>query len=535
MTTADLIVQADTVHTMDPERPQAQAVAIRHGRIVAVGDRSSIRAWRGRASETVELGGSTVTPGLVDGHFHPILGLGLTDGADLSRVRSVPELIAALRDLDVSRTGGWGLGWGLDPNAFGGEPITNAPLVEALGDIPVLVTMFDAHAGLASPAALRAAGITGPRDFDAAAQIVCNADGRPTGYLLERPAYQLVRDLVPAETTAARRERLHTLLTQMAATGLTGGNAMDFDGDAEQLITSLAEDVDLPLRIRFAPFCMPGMTATDIDHIVEQQRLGGRRWQVEGVKFMIDGTIDGGTAWLDEPDRFGQSTAPYWPEPEAYAGAVRRLAAAGVSTVTHAIGDAAVRYVLDILDGLPGPLSAVPHRIEHIETIPDDLIPRFRRQNVTASMQPTHCTLYCRADHTDNWSHRLGPDRANHAWRIRDLRDAGARVHLGSDWPVAPFDARAVLADAQLRRPHGHPEIEQILPHQGLPATMALEGYTAHAAAAAGLSHLAGRIREGYRADLTAFGLDPLSTPPDELAESPIPLTVVAGSLAHRA
>lgn len=535
MSTADLIVQADTIHTMNPERPQAQAIAIKDGWIVAVGDRAEAGAWRGPVTQTVELGSAFVTPGLVDGHFHPILGLGLTSGADLSRVGSVPELIAALRDVDVSRTGGWVLGWGLDPNAFGGAPITNAPLAEALGEIPALIMMFDAHAALASPAALHAAGITGARNFDAAAEIVCDADGHPTGYLLEPPACELVSDLVPAEPTAVRRRRLRTLLTQMAATGLTGGNAMDFEDDAEQLITSLAEEVDLPLRIRFAPFCTPGMTIADLDHIIERQRLGGLRWQVDGVKFMIDGTIDGGTAWLSEPDRFGQSTAPYWPEPRAYTEAVRRLAAAGIPIVTHAIGDAGVRHVLDTLADLPARPSKVPHRIEHIETVPDQLIPRFRQGDVTASMQPTHCTLYCRADQSDNWSHRLGQERANQAWRTRDLRDAGARVALGSDWPVAPFDPRAVLADAQLRRPHGDLDTDPILPGQGLSATMALEGYTTHAAAAAGLSDVAGRIREGYRADLTAFSLDPLSAPPDELAESPVPLTVVAGTIAHRA
>jgi predicted amidohydrolase YtcJ len=177
----------------------------------------------------------------------------------------------------------------------------------------------------------------------------------------------------------------------------------------------------------------------------------------------------------------------------------------------------------------------VPHRIEHIETVPTDLVRRFRAQDVTASMQPTHCTLYSRADQSDNWSHRLGRERADRAWRTRDLREAGARLALGSDWPVAPYDPRGVFADAQLRRPHGHPETAPIVPDQGLTARMALEGYTTHAAASAGLGHLAGKIREGFRADLSSFGLDPLLAPPDEFAETPVPLTVVDGSVVHRA
>lgn len=533
--TADLVVLADQVHTLDPTRPHAQAVAMRDGIVIGVGERSDARSWSGRGTTVVDLGAATVTPGLVDGHMHPVMGIELTRGTDLTSVRSVPELIRVLRETPRSGPGHWVLGWGLDPNAFGTSPITHAPLVEALGDTPALLVLFDAHSAVASPAALRIAGLTGPRRFAGKAEVVCDESGTPTGHLLELPAYEPVRAAIPALSSAELRQRLHRLLTYMAATGLTAGNVMDFEGDSEQLVGALAEETDLPIRLRFAPFCMPGATATELDHLIAQQRLHGRRWQVEGVKFMIDGTIDGGTAWLDEPDCFGESVAPFWPEPRAYAEAVSRFAAAGVPTVTHAIGDAGIRYVLDTLAALPDDAAAVPHRIEHIETMPTDLIGRFRAQNVTASMQPTHCTLYTRADHTDNWSRRLGTERAARAFRTRDLRDAGARLALGSDWPIAPFDPRAVIADAQLRRPHGHADAQPVRPAQSLTALMALEGYTTHAAEAVGLQQVAGRVAEGYRADLTAFVLDPLTAPPDEFAQSPVPLTVVGGGVVHRA
>lgn len=535
MSTADLIVLADRVHTLDPARPSAQAVAVGEGVIIGVGDRADISQWRGPTTEVVELGAATVTPGLVDGHIHPVMGLDLTAGIDLSNVTSVDALIATLRVTEPTGPADWMLGWGLNPNAFGSAPITAGPLVEALGDIPVMVVLFDAHSALATPAALRRAGIHGPRDFDGAAEVVCDERGVPTGLLLELPAYELVNAVIPSPPPADRIERLHALLLGMAATGITAGNAMDFGGGAEELVRGLSDQLELPIRLRFAPMCMPGARPDEITHLIDQQRIRGPRWQVEGVKFMIDGTVDGGTAWLEAPDRFGESTAPFWPEPEAYTEAVRRLATAGVPTVTHAIGDAGIRYVLDALADLPAAPTRVPHRIEHIETMPDALVARFRDQDVTASMQPTHCTLYAHADHSDNWSHRLGPERANRAFRTRDLRDAGARLALGSDWPVAPYDARTIIADAQLRRPHGRLDTEPIGPDQGLTARMALEGYTSHAAAAAGLSSVAGMISEGFRADLSAFRLDPLTTPPDEFAESPVPLTVVDGAIAHRA
>lgn len=540
---AELIVLADRVHTLDPARPLAQAVAMRDGVITAVGDRADAKGWRSRGTEVIDLGRATVTPGLVDGHIHPTLGISLANGADLTEVRTIADLVAAVRTHRQAHPAeAWFQGWGLDPNVFGSQPVTSAPLVEAIGDIPALVVLFDAHAAIATPEALRRAGITGAIRFDGGASVVCDEKGCPTGHLLEIPAYDLVRAVMPQPPVAELRRRLRALLTAMAATGLTAGNAMDFDGRSEEVMTSLAGDADLPLRLRFAPMCMPGSDRAYLDHIVDLQRLHGARWEVEGVKFMIDGTIDAGTAWLDHPDCQGESTAPFWPDPAEYVDCVRHLAAAGVPTVTHAIGDAGVRYVLAALAGVrPGrawraePGRRVPHRIEHIETIPSDLLPQFRALDVTASMQPTHCTLYTRADHTDNWSRRLGSERADRGFRVRDLREAGARVVLGSDWPVAPFDPRGIIADAQLRRRHGHIGERPIGAGQRLTALMALEGYTTQAAAAAGLGSVAGAIAPGRRADLSAFALDPLQVPPDEFAETPVPLTVVGASVAHRA
>lgn len=531
MSTADLILLADHIHTLAGAGPRhPTAIAVTDKIITAVGDRSDVREWRGAGTEVLDLGSATITPGLVDGHFHPVMGIGLTRGVDLSSVRTVEGLKAALQAAAVPR-GGWLEGWGLDPNAFEGEAITYAPLAEALGpDVPVFLLLFDAHSALVSPRALEMAGVSGPREFVSGASVVCDAEGRPTGHLLEMEALDLVRLLLPDDPPADRRARLTDLLHRMAACGLTAANAMDFEDDSLALFRSLEDDGELPVRWRFAPFVMPGAGNDGLDAVIAQQRLAGRRWRVEGAKFMIDGTIDGGTAWLDEPDSHGESTACLWPDPAEYAEAVRTLAAHGVPIVTHAIGDAGIRYVLDTYAELPR-TSRVPHRIEHLETMPSELIGRFAELDVTASMQPIHCTHYTRADHSDNWSSRLGKKRADRAFRARDLRDDGARLALGSDWPIAPFDPRAIMAAARLRRPAGEPDVEPVLPEQALTARMALEGYTTEAAAAAGRT---GHLVPGQPADLSAFALDPLTAGPDEIAESPVLLTVVAGEVTHR-
>ncbi len=336
VTAAQLVVVADTVHTLDPDAPHAQAVAIADGNDHRRRRPLRRRGLAGKDTEVVDLGPATVTPGLVDGHVHPVMGLVLTAGIDLSAVRTRGELIEALRvgvrgrrDRRARRRLGARLGPG--PQRVRGAPITHEPLVAAFGpDALVHITLFDAHSALVSPRALDLAGITGPREFRSGASVVV-ADGRPTGHLLEtggrgprrRPA--AVRG-APAE----RRRRFRELLQSMAAVGLVGANAMDFEGDSAELVRAVAqEEAGLPVRLRFAPFVMPQHGRDHLDHVVDLQRSAGRRWAVDGAKFMVDGTIDGGTAWLEEADTHGESTAPFWPDPADYTAAVGFLAAHG--------------------------------------------------------------------------------------------------------------------------------------------------------------------------------------------------------------
>ncbi|MFJ4688991.1 amidohydrolase [Streptomyces sp. NPDC088789] len=522
MPTADLILAGARVRTLDPARPTATAVAVTDGVISAVGDASDVRDWRGPGTQVVRLDGAHLVPGLVDSHSHPVWGLELATGADLSEVTGPAELRAALTAAE--RVDGWVIGYGLDHNAFAGRPIDRDLIEDVLGDAPAFLRLYDGHSALATGAALTAAGVNGPRAFAQRSEIVCDSTGRPTGHLIEHAAMDLVTAVLPRQSYAERRARLVALLSAMAATGLTGAHVMD-GGDLD-LVTAVAEETVLPLRLRFAPWCMPGASKEELDALIALQGRGGRHWTVGGVKFFMDGTVEGGTAWLEHADCHGQGTEAFWPDPEAYAAALRHLHAAGVRTATHAIGDAAVRHVLDVVAGL-GASGRHAHRIEHIETAPDALLPRFAELGVAASMQPPH-TAYTRADGSDEWSRRLGERRADRAWRLRDLRDAGATVALGSDWPIAPFDARTVLATAQA--PKGVASRRA-----GLTGLEALEGMTTHAARAAGEADLAGRIAPGHRADLTALAVDPVSAPADETATADVRLTVTGGRVTHGA
>ncbi|SDW56807.1 hypothetical protein SAMN04487912_103389 [Arthrobacter sp. cf158] len=534
--TPDLIILSDTIHTMDPRTPgPVQAVAVSGGVIAAVGSREDAQTWRQPGTRVVDLGSATLTPGLVDCHIHPVFGLDLTIGVDLSGATSLEDVRSLLR-AEATHDDGWLRGWGLNPNAFGTVPLHRSVLDDVSNGKPALIRLFDGHSALANSRALEVAGIHGRHEFEQTAEVVCDASGVPTGFLVEAAAMELVQRHVPQESFAERKTRLAELLRDFARSGLTGGHVMDHSDESTALLQALEADGDLPLRLRTAPWCMPGSGEAEWKELARSIGKGGRRWSIEAIKLFVDGTVDNGTAWLFEPDVHGQSTAPFWPRPEEYSAAVRYFASRGIPTATHAIGDAGVEHVLDAVesfrDAVPADiLRRTVHRIEHIETVPDQLVARLKAADVVASMQPTHCTHYSLADHSDNWSTRLGDERADRAWRCRDLREAGVTLGIGSDWPIAPYEPLPIMADARLRRRSGHPDQEPIAPAQALTALQALEGYTSHAAKAAGLWEVSGSITVGKRADFTVFELDPLTTTPDEFAASEVLGTFVDGEV----
>lgn len=526
-TAADLIFVNADVLTMDPGRPHATQVAIRAGSILSVADGDLPTEHRGPRTQIVDLHGATVTPGLVDSHLHPMLGLRSTDGVDLSGCTDLPQVrhaIAASRERS-----GWLLGWGLDPNAFGDAPLSAASLGTVLDGRAAYLTLFDGHSAIASPLALERAGVTGPRIFSSRSTVVSDDSDRPTGLLLELDALELVTAILPRPSPAEQQNALAAKLTDMAATGLTGAHVMDLDDEALELYRQLDDTDRLPMRLRLAPWCRPGDDRDRREEIRHLQQRRGRLWEVGAVKFFLDGTIDGGTAWLHHPDCHGQSTDAYWQDLGDYSDAIIFFATAGVQTATHATGDAAVQHTLDTLQRVAAAGSPVRHRIEHVETLPDDQVPRFGQIGVVASMQPTHATDYTRADHSDNWSKRLGDVRADHGWRCRDILEAGGVVALGSDWPVAPYDPRVVLASAQTRAPARRPDLPPVGPAQRLTAQQALAGYTLAPAYTSGREGRSGVITPGAAADITVFADNPLRVNPRDLPDLPVSMTVLDG------
>lgn len=549
----ELIIRAQAIRTMGPAEVNLPAggdaesshpgigngagpvaIAVSDGMIIGLGPASEIDATATSATEIIDLDG-TIVPAFTDAHAHPIMSLSTARGADLSSTRSLKDvadaLVAEAERVD-SEGGDWVLGWGLDPNHFTDGAITNEVLRSALGDDrKAYVTMFDAHSAIASPAALRSARISGARSWDSGSTIVVDAEGAPTGHLLEFEAMAEVQAVLPVQSLDERVAALRGLLEAMAAQGIGEVHVMDMnDPEIPELLTAAEANAPLPVKLRISPWCTPAMSDQECDELVTKQSLHGRRWRVGGVKFFIDGTVEGGTAWLETPDTKGESTESVWGRIEDYAARVRKFNAAGVPTATHAIGERGIREVAETLAGLPA--TGAQHRIEHIESVPKDVIELIGRAGIAASMQPTHCTHYTKADGSDDWSIRLGQSRAARAWCIRDVIDSGAVLALGSDYPVAPFPVLPIMADAQLRRPVEEPSVVPVLPEQAITAVEALAGYTTGPQAAIGES--GGFLAVGQPASVVVLDVDPLTVDAETLGAGQVLLTVSDGVVTHR-
>jgi predicted amidohydrolase YtcJ len=531
MSKIDLALVGARVRTLDSERPAAEAVAIAGGEIVAVGSNAEIRELG--AAETIDLHGAVVVPGLTDSHIHPLQGALDTRGADLRELSSLDDVLDAVAaERRRCAPDQWVLGFGLEYDVFRESGIRGELFEDVAEGSPALLTFMDLHTAVATPRALELAGVTGPRTFSENAEIVCR-EGAPTGELREWAAVATVERAMP-QPTDAERYALHAAALREHA-GLTGGHAMDGTLATHDLLRELEANGDLVQRFVVPFTIVPESQPDEWKALLSYRDAGGRRWRAGVAKFFIDGVIDAGTGWLYEPDSEGEGTLPFWPYPSHYRRAVATFARAGFQCATHATGDRGVREALDAYREADAAPIRGRHRIEHIETLQPHDLPRFAAEGVVASMQAQHM-LWCEPDRSDNWSRRLGSERAapGRAFPIRSLQESGAVVALGSDWPVARFDPRLGLSAARLRRPPGE-HTRQPYDDEAIDALAALAGYTTGAAATIGEETRLGRIRAGFAADLTVFADDPVECDPDELPELPVVLTVVDGEVVHRA
>ena len=533
MTSADVVFVADRVVTMTPGgRPDPTVVAVRHGLVVAVGDVDLLDDAVGPATRIERFPGATITPGLIDAHTHPLLGVRRARGVDLGAVTDLHRLIDVIRrEAARAAASEWLFGWNLGYDVFGGAPISAAAFEPALGGRPMLLLLFDGHTALASAAALRVTDRRLPGTDTAS--FVVDGDGVLTGEVREESAIAAVLAAGPPLADADVAARAGEVLQEMAALGYTGACLMDGDRASFELLDRLESIDDLPLRIVAALQHDPEFGAERMTEHLSMRDRHGRRWRGGLIKLYADGVIDTGTGWLAHPDSHHEGTIGLWADSDAFRRTVLGYSRAGFQIATHAIGDAAIAATIDAYaEAGAGEASRTPHRIEHLELLADRDVDRLADLGIMVSMQPSHMQ-WRRVDGSDSWAARVGGDRMNRAWRTGDILRAGIPLAFGSDWPVAGFDPREIMAWARLRRAPGDRSMPAFEPEQATSATRALAGLTSEAARAQG-DHDLGVLDAGRRADLAVWAEDPLRVDADDLTAVPIQATFVSGTPTFR-
>ena len=331
---ADGAILGASIRTLDDSRPAATALAWRDGVLVAVGDDAEVREHVGAGTRVIDGRGMAVVPGLTDSHIHPFWGTRVTRGIDLRPAATFEEVRARLA---AAPGGGWVLAHSARYEAFDETGLRADAIAQAVGDRPAVIYFFDGHTALASHTALALAGIRGDRTFGESAAIVVDADGRPTGALLENAAMDLVNAVVPKWTEAERLDAYATTLRTLNSVGLTGAHVMIGTPELLDDVRALEERGELSLRMVVPMHQEPAITDEEVERRLAVAGERGRLWRAGTAKFFLDGVLESGTAWLLEPGRRARTRTPFWPSVARYSEAGAALHRGGLQR-DHARG-----------------------------------------------------------------------------------------------------------------------------------------------------------------------------------------------------
>ena len=531
----DVIFHNANIHTLDPARPRAGAIAVAGGRIVAVGGRADVIALRQAATRMVDLEGATVLPGLIDAHGHVAsLGSYALGRLDLSQASSFDEVVemvaAAARNAEP---GTWILGGRWDHESWPSRTLpTHAQLSAATPDNPVYLTRVDGHAALANAAAMKLAGVDRDTGAPAGGEILKDAAGEPTGVFVDTAKGLILRQIGDEGPSFA--DLVLKAQETCLAVGLTGVHDMGISPAEIDEYRRLADTGKLKLRV----YALVDGTHA-IDYFAKHNPLIGDRLTVRAAKLYADGAMGSRGAWLLKPyaDRpVDNAGRPYTGlnlmKPEFLRMVAEDGLRKGYQVCTHAIGDAGNRITLDAyaIALSRRPTKNHRYRIEHAQLLEAKDIPRFAALGVLPSMQPTHCISDMR------WVYdRVGAERAKGAYAWASLRKTGVPIPGGSDFPIeSPNPLLGIYAAVTRQNLQGEPA-GGWHPEQRMTRDEALRSFTIDAAYAAFEEKDKGTLVPGKLADFVAFDRDVMTCEVAEIPKARVLRTVIGGETVYLA
>ncbi|MGB7158735.1 MAG: amidohydrolase, partial [Tepidisphaeraceae bacterium] len=482
---ADLIVTGGNLITLDPRQPRAAAMALREGRIVAMGRDADVLSLAGPRTQRLDLRGKTVTPGFCDSHLHLWwYGAQLLKQADLVGSTSIDDVLDRLTGIALKTASGWIQGHGFDQDKLRERRFpTRADLDRVFRDRPIIISRICGYATVVNSAAL--ALVTDAERAAGDAQTGLYTEGDSSAF------YQRIPPLSEDEAEAAVLAACDVALR----TGITSAQTMLDTPDQMAAYARLRRKGKLPLRIVGMP---PYDAVAQLHAHGVNSTFGDDRLRFGAAKLFSDGSLGAHTAWLAEPyaDK-PQTRGIRIHDPEDLKLKARDAQRKGFQIAIHAIGDQALRETIDAIEfALDGADNAIHrHRVEHASLAPPDCVERIARLRIVATLQPQFVT-------SDTWTpQRLGPRRSRWAYPFRTLHRAGVPITLSSDCPVERLDAFACLASAVGRDPWS--------PDETLTPEEAIRAYCLGSAYAGHMDDRLGSLEVGKLADFVVLSDDP--------------------------
>jgi len=540
---ADIIISNAHVFTADNfttrnQPPFAEAVAIRGERILAVGSESDILNLRSANTKMIDAGRHTVMPGIIDSHFHLLWGAHNLANVQLDGVRGLDNIREQVQDFkrqhpELTVIRGSSLGYDILPN---NARLTRQHLDSIEATVPLILVAFDYHSAWCNTAALTQAGILEGAEVGSNARVIMAEDGFASGELREFEAMDLVFRLIPEPSQADSLRLLKDAIRLAHRYGITSVHNMNGDMAEFELYQEIEQAGDLTIRL-YVPFRMyPHFSDGRLQEALDMRDSYQSAYLKAGAfKMFMDGVIESFTGFMLDPYINDPST-----KGDAIFSAehINRLAqqadAAGLQIAVHAIGDAAVRRTLDAYEYARNKNGARDsrHRVEHIELLHPDDLPRFAELDVIASMQPYHCTRP-EVDYLTNYLHFIPQNRYQDSFRWYSLHQQ-TTLTFGSDFPVVnlnPF--LGIDAAVNRQRWHGAGTSPEATSPEALTLAQTLTAYTRSGAYTEFAEGDKGRLKAGMLADVAILSANLFTLDPERIRDVEADVTISGGRVVY--
>ena len=531
-----------SIHTFDRNLTIVDSLLVRDGIIQLIGTQAEVIKSIDQSTEIIDLEGRMMMPSFHDAHAHPIWnGMDFLQCSvfDLLTINEIQERIQACLEEDHVKSSGWVLGAGLNAGLFPSANPNKTLFDEVSKDIPIYIEMSDGHNALVNSKALELAGIT--KETKDPFKGIIEKDpvtGEPSGTLREPSAMNLISGVMPSETSELRLNGLLYAQNLASSLGITSMIDAAVNEDYLMSFKSLADRGELNLRVTA---CIEYGRQHYVQEFSGFEHLYQRRSEYDHprinancVKIFIDGVLEGQTGAILEPYLDSGSYGQLYFSQDELDNAIARFDADNTQVMTHAIGDRAVRSVLDAYQHAieTNGMRNNKHHISHLQLIHEDDISRFSELKISANFQAAWAL-------PDEWITEinipeLGIERVNRMYPIRSIHDSGGTIVGGSDWAVTTMNPLIAIETAVTRKDPSNRVQGTLNENERMDLTEMLKAYTINAADLMHQGHLTGSLETGKYADLIILERNLFEIPLEEIGEVKVIETVLEGTTVFR-